>query len=307
MFKLGEYPEDEARDLKIGLEKSGIRTEQRASLKPLIEEHFYKEGRLSELEGQIEDIETYQGYLDAMKRALAGGATQETFKDLFYSELDPTISGKRKLLAEALEDMFGGKSDSSQEDPSQEAKNLSGEEMAVMMDELSKAADALEFATDALCRNEIEIGKDFGTKLDDPLISIEVDPDDYDDCEELAARTSVEIVKIADVYVDELSTATSQELDEEFTESYPLEAIQLSIMGAFISFLIESSDQDKIDIEEFRDLCTLDLETEQGMLSVNGWGVAEELARALEKGGVLKVKGDKIKWRKISKARSEPE
>lgn len=297
MFKLGEYPEEEAKALRTGLEKAGIRSEQRASLRTSIEEFYYKEGRLSELKGQVKEIEVYQGYLDALRRVLASGASMENFPDLFCSELDPEILNKRKLLAEALGDIAEGETG-----PSDEAKNLSGESMAALIEDMVKVSDALEFVTDVLFRNDVDVGKDAGTKLDDPLLSIKVDRADYEDDDKLVSRTDVEFIKSVDVYVEELSTALAEELDEEFNSYYPEESAQLSIMGAFISYLTEPSDVDKIDLEEFRDMCVLDLETEQGELNIDGSSVAEDLARALEKGGVLKVKGDKIKWRKIARS-----
>lgn len=297
MFKLGEYPEEAAKAIRSGLDKAGIRSEQRASLRTSIEEFYYKEGRLSELKGQVKDIEMYRGYLDALKLVLASGVSEENFPDLFCSELDPEFQSKRKLLAEALGDVVEGESG-----PSEDAKNLSGEEMATLIESLVKIGDAMEFVTDVLFRNDIEVGKDVGTKLDDPLLSIKVDPDDYEDDDKLVSKTYVEFTKGVDIYVEELSTALAEELDEEFNSCYPGEAAQLNLMGAFISYLTEPSDLDKVDLEAFRDMCVMDLETEQGELNINGSSVAEDLARALEKGGVLKVKGDKIKWRKIARS-----
>ena len=52
-----------------------------------------------------------------------------------------------------------------------------------------------------------------------------------------------------------------------------------------------------MDFAEFAEECTITLEDESSVLNVYGEDVAEELARVLEKSGVVKWKGDKLKWK----------
>jgi hypothetical protein len=50
-------------------------------------------------------------------------------------------------------------------------------------------------------------------------------------------------------------------------------------------------------MESFAERCDLELENQGNILAIDGTDVAEEIARVLEKNGVIKVKGDMIKWR----------
>jgi hypothetical protein len=43
--------------------------------------------------------------------------------------------------------------------------------------------------------------------------------------------------------------------------------------------------------------CSFQMDTEDGILWIDGRNVSEELARSLEKHGSLKIKGNKIKWK----------
>ena len=52
----------------------------------------------------------------------------------------------------------------------------------------------------------------------------------------------------------------------------------------------------KMDIEDFAERCILDVGSRFTM-SVDASLVAEEIARSLEKRGMLKIKGNTIKWK----------
>jgi len=52
-----------------------------------------------------------------------------------------------------------------------------------------------------------------------------------------------------------------------------------------------------MDFAEFAEECTMTLEDESSVLNVYGEDVAEDLARVLEKSGVVKWKGDMLKWK----------
>ena len=61
--------------------------------------------------------------------------------------------------------------------------------------------------------------------------------------------------------------------------------------------LAEEPSPGKIDMESFAERCDLELENQGNILAIDGADVAEEIARVLEKNGVIKIKGDMIKWR----------
>jgi hypothetical protein len=50
-------------------------------------------------------------------------------------------------------------------------------------------------------------------------------------------------------------------------------------------------------MDVFAERCDLELEREGNIVSIDGTNVAEEIARVLEKNGVIKIKGDMIKWK----------
>jgi hypothetical protein len=88
-----------------------------------------------------------------------------------------------------------------------------------------------------------------------------------------------------------------EELDEEFQESYPEEFLKIMALGILITDLVEDPSSGKIDLEAFSKRCELDLEKEGDILSIDGTDVAEDIARVLEKNGIIKMKGNTIKWK----------
>ena len=59
---------------------------------------------------------------------------------------------------------------------------------------------------------------------------------------------------------------------------------------------MERAEKGKMDIDDFADLCYLEM-GDKNTMTVDASLVAEEIARSLEKTGMLKVKGDIIKWK----------
>ena len=51
-------------------------------------------------------------------------------------------------------------------------------------------------------------------------------------------------------------------------------------------------------MEALRERCEFEIEDNGDVLEIDGSGVAEELAGSLEKNGIIKVKGDSIKWKR---------
>jgi hypothetical protein len=61
--------------------------------------------------------------------------------------------------------------------------------------------------------------------------------------------------------------------------------------------LIEHPAPGKIDFEAFAEGCEFETMEDGNILSIEGSAAADELARVLEKNGIIKVKGDTIKWK----------
>ena len=101
----------------------------------------------------------------------------------------------------------------------------------------------------------------------------------------------------AQVFIDEFYAVLAEDLDYEFEDEYEREYLSLVFLGKLISDLKESS-PGKVDLEAFRERCEFDMERNGDLLEINGRRAAEELARSLEKKGIIKLKGDSIKWKR---------
>jgi len=288
MFKLGEYYEDVARDIADYLKDAGMKVDIRTFTASRLELFDYLEGRMSEIKGEIEEkqYERYARYLDALRKILAEGATAEDFRERLQLELDPQVNEKRKQFCEILEGSL------SQEEREAKMQN-SSEIMADLMD----VSNAESFINAVLERNEIQIGEAVGNRLDDPILRIFADPEE-DEENRLARTTTVFTVEPrAEVYVDEFSAILSEEMGEEFEDEYHDEYMLLVFLGKLISDLTEPS-PGKMDMKAFSERCEFQMENNGDLLEIDGSRAAEELARSLEKNGIVKVKGDSIKWKR---------
>jgi uncharacterized protein YhdP len=71
----------------------------------------------------------------------------------------------------------------------------------------------------------------------------------------------------------------------------------LVFLGKLISDLTEPS-PGKMDMKAFSERCEFQMEKNGDLLEIDGSRAAGELARSLEKNGIIKVKGDSIKWKR---------
>ena len=289
MFLLGEYYEDEARDIAYRLKKVGMKVDIRTFTASRLELFRYLEGRMSVLKGKLEetDYARYERYLNALRKVLAAGAGPEDLRERLHLEMDPQINEKRSQFAEIL------KADLSEEEREAKMKAFAG-----IKADLLDVYNAESFIDTVLERNEIEVGEDVGSKLDDPILRVFDEREDLEEESELARTTTVFTVEPrAQVFVDEYYAVLAEELDDEFEEEYEREYMRLVFLGMLISDLKEPS-PGKVDLEAFRERCEFEMENNGDLLEINGSRAAEELARSLEKNGIIKVKGDSVKWKR---------
>ena len=288
MFKVGEYYEDEARDIADYLKDAGMKVDIRTFTSSSLEVFHYLEGRMSEIKGEIDEerFNRHARFLDALRRVLAEGATSEDFRERLQLELDPEVNEKRKLFREIMEGSH------SQEEREAKIPGYSG-----LLADLLEVSYAESFIDTLLERNRIKIGEVIGYRLDDPIMRIFADEEDDDESKLAKTTTSFIIEPRAEVYVDEFSAIFSEELDGEFKEEYWKEYSRLVFLGRLIDKLTEPS-SGKIDMEAFSERCEFQMEENGNLLDVSGRSAAEELARSLEKNDIIKVKGDSIKWKR---------
>ena len=89
MFKLGEYYEEEARDIADQLKDVGMKVDIRTFTSSHLEILHYLEGKMSEIKVEIdkEKFNRYERFLVALRKVLAEGATSENFLERLQLEL----------------------------------------------------------------------------------------------------------------------------------------------------------------------------------------------------------------------------
>jgi hypothetical protein len=289
MFLLGEYYEDEARDIADRLKEVGMKVDIRTFTASELKLIHCLEGRMSELKGKLEetDYAKYERYLNALRKVLAAGAGLEDFGERVHLELDPQINEKRTQFAEIL------KVDLPVDEREAKMKAFAG-----IKADLLDVYHAEAFIDTVLDRNDIEIGENVGSKLDDPILRVTDERENLEEESELARTTTVFTVEPrAQVFVDEFYAVLAEELDDEFEDEYEHEYLSLVFLGKLISDLKEPS-PGKVDLEAFRERCEFEMEKKGDLLEIDGTSAAQELARSLEKNGILKVKGDSVKWKR---------
>ena len=290
MFYLGEYDEETAKEIKNYLDEAGLKVETRPCLVMEEETTYTIKDKLSSIkELMIEDTGQFERYLSALRSVLPQ-ATQENFEDLFLKELDPLMMEKRdKILA-----LSENPDSLSPED--RETLKFGSEEW---MSNALSISRARSFAGMVIFLNDVKIGEPIENKLDDPILEITVDAEEYDPrLAQMKCDIDFYLDKSVNIFVDEFTTPLASDLDDEFWDAYPSEAQRLKVLGLLIEKLATSPSSRKMDFVQFTEECSLNLEDEGSVLNVDGEDVAEELARVLEKSGIMKRKGDILKWKK---------
>ena len=294
MLKLGEFDEDEARDIAKYLRTAGMKVEIRTFTDGWPEDYYYLEGRLSELKGKIDDdeFEEHERYLAALKAVLAKGATLDTFERMFEIEFDPEVDDKRQLVKDIVGSKQPNDSDLSKEEQMQNWCDVSN-----LMTELTKISNGKSFAGRLLDRNEIGFGEEVGNRLDDPIAQILVNPGEIDDGWTVRTTTVFTFAPMAEIYVDEFSATLFDDLDEQFKDAYYEEFLKIQYIADVISNLMDSS-SGKMEMENFSKKCATKTKyDDEDVLVIDGRYASLEIAKSLEKNGVLRIKGDTIKWK----------
>jgi hypothetical protein len=164
---------------------------------------------------------------------------------------------------------------------------------------MSEGSEARTFASSVINLNDIEDGIDIGDRLDDPIVAISIDRDDYErDYPKLKRVLSVYLNKKYDLYVDEFTLLYSEMPDKEFIERYTDENIKIGSMKLMLTDVIENHSSEKMDFQDFEDECCFNIDSGKRVLKVIGYPAAAEIAKTLEKNGIIKIKGDVIRWKK---------
>ncbi|MCQ8904031.1 MAG: hypothetical protein NQU42_08080 [Methanothrix sp.] len=286
------------------------------------------QGRFSELKNEIDDkeIKKYEHYLDSIRKTFAENPDPEDFYKRylthavpewvkFVERIDALV--REGIHADALSEETSS-ARSSQEDASEAAEGPSAEEALheetspeaagtsgeVYEDEefdlynLIDKKDATDFMEWVFSLNDLEFDEDPEDRLDDPIVAIPVSPSDYSQHPMLRTNVYVTLEKTYDLYIDEWSVLTSEDPDEDFFNEYYHEALEIISIHALMLNLTESPPSGKADMESFARMCGVHMDMESGIFDIDASDVAEDLAKILEKNGVIKIKGDTIRWKK---------
>ena len=281
MFKVGEYSENEAKIIAGYLKDAGFKVDVKGLVVAKMDVTASLQGKLSEMKERDEFSLKYERFLAAIKAAVEKASTQEDFRDLFMGELDPNWR--------EIRDSFRLQKDSS-EDVDEKTPEEVGKSMAEFI-------LALSFAEDVLNLNNVTLGMPIGSSFDDPVISIPVIHNDFDLDDPLQReRVDVDMEKVYEITIDEASAPFYHDIDDEFRHEYQQEFMKIMALAKVIKSLVEQPAKGKMDSEDFADRCVVDL-GDRNVLSIDASLVAEEIARSLEKKGILKMKGNTIKWK----------
>ena len=280
MFTVGEYYEEDAKIVAGYLKDAGFKVDIRGMVLAMADYSASLQGKLSLVKEKTE-MHKREEYLSALKNALEKGADAETFEDLFLEEVVP---GWKENLAKFR---LINESEAKGDEESQDSLAKSWAECIV----------AVDFAQKVIDLNEIEFGSPVGELLDDPLISIPVGVD-YPDMDDplIIKRMDVDLVKKYEITIDEFSASFFDEIDDDFKDEFGDEFLRIKSLGLIMRHVMDVAEKGKMDIEDFAELCDIEF-GERWRMSIDGSEVAEEIARSLEKSGMLKMKGNSIKWK----------
>lgn len=284
MFKVGEYCEEEAKYVASYLKDAGLKVDIKGLVTFQSELVTSLQGRASELRENGRISEKQESLIAAIKVALEKASEEKAseekdIRDLFMAELDPDWKSKEeRIMRLNLEEI----------DEGAEEELLSSMAFFIM---------AAHFVSSFLDLNDIKLGEPMERQLEDPVVCIYVDPEDVDPEEPLLReRLEVGLNKIYEVCIDESTSALFEDIDEGFQEEYFEEYMVLMALGLLVEELVEHPEKGRIDIEGFAERRILEA-GERFTLSIDASQAAEEIARSLEKKGILKMKGNSIKWK----------
>jgi len=250
--------------------------------------HFL-EGRMSEIEGKLDEasFQIYERYFAALRKVIEEGARPFDFRERLLLAIDPQYQEKQNQFQKIME-----------ANESEREYSIIPDSSSGIIGDVIDISNAESFVNLILERNKIQIGEDVGDKLDDPIWRVIDDTDEYDEDESDLTRTTTvfTLEPKAQVFVDEFYTVLAEVMDEEFEEDFPEEYMRLVFVGKLISDLKEPA-SGWMSMEDFQKRCRVDMDDDGNLLEIDGRGSVNELAKVMEKNGIIKTKGARARWK----------
>ena len=98
MFKVGEYFEDEAKSIASYLKDAGFKVDIKGLVVARTDFTASLQGKMSEMKERDKLTTKHESFLAAIKATVEKATTEEGFRDLFLTELDPDWRNKRDRL-----------------------------------------------------------------------------------------------------------------------------------------------------------------------------------------------------------------
>jgi len=269
-LRVGSYPEKEmAMEIASKIRNAGARVEIKEHTDWDLEEKYILRGKLSELE-EYEEAQEWKRYAEIIRDLLREKIDVETFEKEFLKRAFP----EEYRLAEKIMD-----------------KEVSDETFLDGVEAAFKLSFLMSSVYGFLKANGIEIN-DFveGSLPDDPEIVIELD-------EEVVGCEKVYYLDFSpawDVSVDILSVIKNN-VTVEGIEGVVIDAISRVLMN-LIAGLEETN-----DIEELESYTSGVIEEAEGLdaeLYVDAEEIFDIMLKSLEKAGIIRISGKKVKLRK---------
>lgn len=289
MFLLGEYYEDVAMEIADRLRKVGMKVEIRTYTASRMELFHFLDGRMSEIKGELDEaaFQRYERYFTALRKVIADGAGPDDFRERLLLAIDPQYQEKQNQFQKIME-----------ANESEGQNSIIPESSSGIIGDVIDISNAESFVNLILERNKIRIGEDVEDKLDDPIWRVIDDTDEYDEDESDLTRTTTvfTLEPRAQVFVDEFYTVLAEVIDEDFQEDFPEEYMRLVFVGKLISDLKEPA-SGWMSMEDFQKRCRVEMDDDGNLLEIDGRSSANELAKVMEKNGIIKTKGARARWK----------
>lgn len=270
-LRVSTFPDREmAMDLASKLRNSGARVEVREVVEWDFEERYFLKGKLSELE-EYEEAQDWKNYSEIIRQILKGKMEVSEFEKEFLRKASPKNYEKVVKLQD---------------------KNLDDEEFLDAMEAAFRVSLLMSSVYSFLKANGIEVGEDYieGELPEDPTIIIELD-EEVEGCEK---GYFLQFTPAWDVNVDVLSVLTKD------IKANGLEGVVIDAAARIVMNIIAGIEETN-DIEELKDYTSgviEDAENLEGELYVDAEEVYDTILKGLEKAGIIRVSGRKVKLRK---------
>ncbi len=251
------------------------------------------EGRLSELKEVQKDTQKIEQVLKILRSVLDQKPEPEKFKELFLKEYNPLREIEKSQIAEILKRVSGN---------FQALDEIEKERVSQIFLKASDDEQSYYEAKSILHRNKIEIGQEIADRLNDPIIRTTRNLKELglEGDHPLVRQTLIiSAQKEVEVFIDEFSTilALKGNFDAGFFDRFPAECSKISVLGSLLSELSKRPSSGKFSMDEFADKCAKEFDNNGNLIIADFQEYAADLARILEKNGLVKIKGNSIKWK----------